>query len=184
MKNTAINSLKYTGIVTISRCIGTRKVKIAQIHNTGGSSLFDFLADCLIGEIKTANTRRPAKVMLLYRNTLSDGDTYYTYKPASGFIFLRTPPEKIDSNIQSKVRYSFIIPRDSLENLSSDAALCLGLYSHNASWDDPDNYLALCDFGKDLSAIQSGGASLAIDWDLIIANANTSSKTTATELPK
>ena len=67
MKNTAINTLNYTGIVSLSQCIGNRKIKIAQMHNTGGASLFNFLANCLIGNFTTAKINYPTKIKLINR---------------------------------------------------------------------------------------------------------------------
>ena len=49
MKNTAINHINYTGIVTLSQYINGKKFLITQKHNAGAHMLFDFLADCLVG---------------------------------------------------------------------------------------------------------------------------------------
>ena len=59
MKNTAINTLKYTGIVTLSQYIGSKKRQIARMHNEGGDALFRFLANCLAGDFTTAKLTMP-----------------------------------------------------------------------------------------------------------------------------
>lgn len=177
MKNIAVNTLNYTGIVTISQYSGTKKVKIAQKHNTGGVSLFDFLADCLLGDFDTAYANRPTKVMLVERTTPRPDSTNYEYKAASGFVFLRIKPEKTVSGRRSSVRYSFLIPRDLIENLSNSANLGLGLYSNSASWDEPQNFIAFCDLDLDMSTLAN--ASLVVDWELVITN--TSSNESGTD---
>ena len=45
MTNTAVNTLTYTGIVTLSQYIENKKVKIGQTHNKGGAPLFKFLSN-------------------------------------------------------------------------------------------------------------------------------------------
>ena len=142
MRNTAINNLTYTGIVTLSRYVGSKKIKIAQLHNTGGNPLFDFLADCLIGDFVTAKVFRPTKIMLLNRIEVSDEPGTYEYDSKSGFIYLLTKPEKIDSATQSKVRYSFIIPKDQIEGVDTTTGLGIGLYTDSTTLDDINNYAA------------------------------------------
>lgn len=166
MKNKALNTLSYTGIVTLSKYVGTKKVKLAQAYNTGGTSLFSFLADCLIGEFATAQKHKPARIMLLSYNE----DTM-EYDSISGFVSIRTKPTKVESETQCKVRYSFILPRDLIEKSSNTTEISVGLYSNDADYNKPENYIARCDLG-----IQSGQlttTSLVVDWELIIAN-NTS----------
>jgi len=173
MKNKAINTLKYTGIVTLSQYIGKKKVKIAQFNNTGGASLFDFLADCLIGEeLETVRMKRPRKIMLLHRIPLGDRpEDGYRYEPASGFIFLLEQPKKIQSSVQSRVQYSFLIHRDMLEAITDFSTLGLGLYANSATDIDVENFTAFCMLKFSRNAIAS--SSLVVDWDLIINNSGT-----------
>ena len=114
MKSKAINSLGYSGIVTLSRYVGQKKVKIAQFHNAGGTALFDFLAECLIGEVESAKAKRPAKVKLFYREQIDPNNEAagYKYTSASGFIFLYQNAER-NSNYSSQCRvtYTFQITR-------------------------------------------------------------------------
>jgi hypothetical protein len=167
MKNTAINNLSYTGIVTLSQCIGDKKIKIAQLHNAGGTALFRFFANCLIGNFPEAQTDRPAKIMLLDKQ--ADG----SYESVSGFIFKRSA-ESIKNNLgECRVCYSFMVPRDFLENITSISTLCLGLYGAYVTKDDLSNFIALCNLGSnglELTRAELTHASLIVDWELVISN--------------
>ncbi len=177
MKNTAINTLGYTGIVTLSQYIGSQKIELARKHNSGGGPLFDFLADCLIGDFSRAKILRPTKIMLVKRTknlTPRGTSSDYSYTSMSGFIYLLTKPEKIYNPTQSKVRYSFIIPKDQLENMTDFEGLHIGLYTNavtTSESEDLKNYAALCELqSADLSNSIRIGASLVVDWELIISN--------------
>ena len=54
IKGIAKSSLEYTGIVNLSQYINGKKFTIAQLHNAGGKPLFEFLADCLVGDFEIA----------------------------------------------------------------------------------------------------------------------------------
>ena len=171
MKNTAINTLKYTGIVTLSQYIGTKKFKIAQQHNAGGSYLFDFLAHSLIGDFTYAKILKPTKVVVLKRKK-TEGNDGYTYISKSGFITLTTNPEIITDNDKTRVRYSFIIPKDQVESLVTDdlTGLCLGLYSNAVTdFNELHNYSAICEIGS-VSKNALINSSLVVDWELVISN--------------
>ena len=164
MKNTALNTLKYTGVVTLSQYIGQKKYKVAQFHNEGGNALFNFLADCLLGDFDKSKLNRPTKVMLVTRT--SNGSAY-EYTGVSGFVYLLTNPEKDTSNGACKVRYSFIIPQDIVEGLSLDN-LGIGLYSDVEK--SPEAFVAYCDL--DISINSLVDSALVVDWELIISNYN------------
>ena len=170
MRNRAINALNYTGIVTLSQYIGTKKIKLAQVHNTGGSSLFNFLANCLAGEFDVAKANIPTKIRLL--NRIGDADNYI-YSPITSSIFLRTPPEPSFTTGESRVKFSFIIPRDFLDSASltstPDNTLCLGLYANSVSEDNWDNFMAFCELDS-LGQSILANAYLVVDWELIITN--------------
>jgi hypothetical protein len=167
MKNKAVNSLKYTGIVTLSQYIGSKKIKIAQIQNTGGNPLFDFLSDCLVGDFTRAETLRPTKIKLLKRAKPLNS-TEYTYTSESGFIYLFTSPEKIYSSTKSVVRYSFMVSREQIDELSNFEGLGIGLYPDGASEDALENYAAFCKV--DLNRNDLVNAALVVDWELNISN--------------
>lgn len=172
MKNTAINTISYTGIVTLSQRIGTKKTIVTQVHNAGGSSLFNFLANCLSGHFSQVMNNWPTKIKIL-EYSAGDSTASYDYSSVSGFIFLNTEPEIDYTDLSCcRVRYSFMVPRDLLENITGNTNLGLGLYTHGATEDEPENFAAFCQLGT----IDRGdliNASLIVDWDLIISNAGT-----------
>ena len=165
MKSSVINSLKYTGIVTLSQYIKGKKVKLSQVYNSGNNSLFDFIANCLVGDFDIAQVKRPTKIRLLKKD--DDG----TYKAASGFIFLLAKPEKVintSTKLQAAVRFSFIVPADMLTKKFDSIAL----YTNDVS--DLDNYVedyaAICDVDDINTNTIVSSAVLVVDWDLIISN--------------
>lgn len=169
MKGNAINTLIYTGIVTLSQYRCGKKIKVAQVHNTGGNPLFNFLADCLIGDFAIANISRPTKVMLLIKTTEDDGSLSYSAK--SGFIYLLSTPEKVYTTESTKVRYSFIIPKDNFMEIPTEAEkeLGLGLYADDATDENLEKFAAFCSL-KDVKNLNAAANNLVVDWDLVISN--------------
>ena len=169
MKNTAINTLKYTGIVTLSQYIGSKKIRVAQGHNTGGTSLFNFLASCLAGNFSYAETNWPTKIKVLSRTEVVGDENTFNYSSASGFIFLRTAPEILASSSgDCRVRYSFTVPRDIVEYLNNNGTLGLGLYTNNAAEDEPDKFAAFCELNISNGSLVN--SALLVDWELKITN--------------
>ena len=174
MKNQIKNSLSYTGIVTLSQYIGTKKVKIAQIHNTGGASLFEFLEDCFTGNIEQAQLKKPAKIKLLHLTPLSEreSDGYRISSASTGFIGLYSQPPASQSNSAGcHITYSFLIHRDQLDSLAGMSNLGLGLYPFNTENTETGiyEYIALCKLNFSNSTILSS-SSLIVDWELIVSN--------------
>ena len=173
MKNIAINTLRYRGMVTISQYSGQKKIKLAQFHNEGGTPLFNFLASCLAGDFAIAKLTRPTKVMLIER-TNPDKDEAPTFgipTNSNGFIYTLTKPEKVRNTTGvDHVRYSFIVPKEVVNSLGSNSFknLYLGLYTDEATEDTPGNYAAICKL--DLSQNNLINASLAVDWELSFLN--------------
>lgn len=164
MKNKAINGLKYTGIVTLSHYISGKKRIIKQIHNKGKDSLFNFLSDCLIGDFNIAKYELPAKISL----TQVTDEEEFSNASSAGFIYLLGKPEKIYSEGAGKVRYSFIIPKDTIIQSECNS---ISLYAKNVT--DLNNCMAYCKIPEnDLKSQISGIAALVVDWDLIISNSD------------
>ena len=164
MKNTAINNLTYTGIVTLSQYIDGNKKIIKRIKNSGGSLLYDFFSSCLIGDFTTAAKTRPAKIIFL--NKAVD-DTTTTYIPVSeGFIYQTADPERISSQTgtDTAICYSFTIP---LEHTTQDCTH-IGLYPLAATTLDLDRYSAICEFNLNDATISSSYV-IVVDWVLHIA---------------
>ena len=165
MKNIAINALGYTGRVTLSQCIGDKKIKVAEIHNSGGEPLFNFISDCLIGDFDTARLNRPNKIMLL-KKVINSSDNSISYTSMSDYIYILTNPEKVYDPSRGRVRYSFVITRDKLDDASFDH---IGLYTENTSLADISSYAAICEVpSTDINLTVA--SALVIDWELIISN--------------
>jgi hypothetical protein len=166
MKNTAVNTLNYTGIVTLSQYVGNKKLKLAQAYNTGGESLFEFIAGCFAGNFD--NNKRPTKIKLVRR---TQEDDEYKYTSISGFIFVRNVSIESAAG-ECRVRYSFMIPRDLVEDLTNFSTIGLGLYANDTSEQTPDRFAAYCTLATelDLSNKLLANASLVVDWELIIYN--------------
>ncbi len=140
MKKTllSLNPLRYTGIVSLSQYTDSEKILLSQLHNKGTNQLFDYFANCLVGNFEAAKTNSPTKIMLLKKS--SDGKTI---EPASPFIYLRTLPEKIKedaSHIHPAVRYSFVISQDVVINKNFNA---IGLFLNKSN--DIKDYAACID---------------------------------------
>ena len=171
-KNKAINTLTYTGIVTLSQYLGNKKTVVYRSHNEGGSVLFNFFANCLIGDFSNANKSLPTKVMFLTKPTASSN---YTPVNPSAFTHLLTTPERDYEGDIPCVRYSFVIPKDRVVVARTNENIYLGLYNEENT--DPadaelaQKYMAVCPV--DLTG-SSANAALVVDWELFISNPPTS----------
>ena len=171
MKNTAINTLEYTGVVTLSQYINSKKVKITQVNNEGGNPLFNFLSDCLIGDFDTAKASLPTKIMLLKSYEIidtSNNTTSINVESRSGFIYLLSKPEKVYDNTKGVVRYSFVLSRDIIESTDFNS---IGLYTNSTTEVYPQNYAAFCKVSINSNDISSSSI-LIVDWELNISNKN------------
>lgn len=173
MKNTAINSLGYTGTVTLSQYFGQKKIKIAEIQNEGAYSLFSFLTDCLLGDFDLARVNRPTKIKLLKyipeKKDAAGNLVPEDYESRSPFLYIVNKPEKVDSKTsesKSTVRYSFTLPRDMLQN-SFDS---IGLYAHSADDSNLKNFAAVVkNIPLNMQSLSTSTA-LVVDWELNISN--------------
>lgn len=171
MKSTAKNTLAYHGIVTFSKYVGNKKIKIAQTHNAGGAALFSFIADCLVGNIELAQAKKPSKICLVQCKQSEDAFTY-DYTKVSGFITINDQPKIIDTLNESRVRYSFLVTRDQLVDINNIDDLGLGLYTKSATANDIEDFIAFCEIDatskEALAALPN--TALVVDWELIISN--------------
>jgi hypothetical protein len=162
MKGTAANTIGYTGIVTLSQYINSKKIVITKVHNEGKLPLFNFLADCLAGDFDIAKIDRPTKIMLL--NESEDG--VCTKAGNASFIHILAKPERVYSATEGIVRYSFLIPPEAIIGANCNA---IGLYTASASEADLDDFAAHCIVDLDSSGI-SLSSILLVDWELHISN--------------
>ncbi len=172
MKNRAINTLEYTGVVTLSQYVGDKKLTLAKLSNEGGYSLFNFFADCLVGEFDVAAVNRPTKIMLLHVDK-TDGSTM-SFESRSGFIYQTSSPEKTMQSTTSavgSVRYSFIVPKDLLSGKDANDVNYIGLYANAAQPGEESNFAALVGVNFAEQNVSASSAVL-IDWELNIYNRN------------
>ena len=131
--------------------------------------MFSFFANCLAGEFDKAKANIPNNIRILRRSTTSDGDSYTAVDGSA--IPLRTPPVPSYTAGESRVRFSFIIPKDFLDSLkqssSQDTVTGLGLYAKSAK--SADDFMAFCVLSNLDQNIQTK-AYLVVDWELIISN--------------
>lgn len=162
-KGIIVNSVKYTGTVSLSQYIGGQKFTITRAHNAGNKPLFDFLADCLVGDFDIAKLDRPTKILLLNE----DAEHRLTKATDTGFIYLNSKPEKVYNDTAGVVRYSFIIPQDIFVGTSFNA---VGLYTGTATTTDVEDYAAYCSINTDALNNISMSSVLVLDWELHISN--------------
>lgn len=161
LKGTTMNTLGYAGMVTLYQHTGTKKTVLARKHNEGGRALFNYLADCLLGDFAAAKSECPTKVMLL--NINDDGSI--TKASNTSFIHILTKPERVYNETDGVVRYSFIVPQDML----STSFNAIGLYPASATEADLEDYSAYCSIALDSNSL-SLSTVLVIDWELHISN--------------
>lgn len=177
MKNNAINQFNYTGIVTLSQYKGSKKRVLARIHNEGKYSLFNFIADCLVGDFDVAQANRPSKIRLLKKQTDSENKNKATYKSQSTYIHQISTPEKVSkiSDDTGIVRYSFVIPSDKVTSINFDFDH-IGLYAHSTVDEDYEQFSAIVSLVENSVNVVdkdelSASSALLVDWELHITNA-------------
>jgi hypothetical protein len=164
IKGVITDTIGYTGVVTLSTRVRGKEVKLATIHNNGGWPLFDFLADCLVGNFDTAKIARPNRILLL---NIDDSNSI-TKANDTGFIPLASVPEKVYNDAEGIVKYRFTIPQDYFVGTNFNA---VGLYTGTATDADVENYAAFCYIGDKLSISDLKISSvLLLDWELHISN--------------
>ena len=159
MKGNAKNFVGYTGIVTISQYTNGKKFIISKTHNNGNTPLFEFFADCLLGEFAKARTNLPEKICLIKASEAGMATE------GSGFIYLRSNPIKQPTaNKECIVKYSFIVPREVLEAGTYEK---IRLYRGSATTFDDYSAEVLANLNP---SDWSDSSVLVIDWELIISN--------------
>jgi hypothetical protein len=160
---TTTASIGYTGIVTLSQYIGGKKFIVAKTHNAGGKPLFNFLADCLVGDFEIARIDRPTKILLLN----IDDNQQKSVATDTRFIYMLSKPERVYSDSEGIVRYSFIVPQDIFAGTKFNA---IGLYTDTATTQDVNDYAAFCTLAPDFFNNVSVSSVLVLDWELHISN--------------
>lgn len=173
MKHVAGNTLAYTGTITLSQYIGSKKTIVARLHNKGGKPLFDFLADCFTGDFTSAKAALPKKIMTYTKTKDEYGTEVFKY---SSTHYLLSAAKKVSSTENgSAVCYSFSIPYDDIRGLDQSNSFknaYIGLYTHSET--DCKNYLAEFSLESLMeNATLALNYSVVVDWVLNITNVST-----------
>ena len=164
LRSTATSKLGYTGMVKLSQYNNGKKTEVATMHNEGGKALFNFIAECLCGNFTVASKNMPIKILLL--NVDDKGEK--SAAEGTDWIYILTAPEKVYSETEGVVRYSFIIPQEYFAAGGSAVRFnAIGLYTKSAT--TPEDFAAYCrvkrsDWSLSLSSV------LVLDWELHVAN--------------
>lgn len=175
MTNKILNSVGYSGKVTLSIQEGNKILKTQEFNNSGTSHLFSFFAHCLMGNFDEASLYRPTKIRLLKVNIDESTGAETSAEDASGLIYLRSRPERIyNPKTQGEtVKLSFMVPRTMISAVGFNR---IGLYPHFASIEDIYDYSAYCDLsGNEDLGVESYNAwtlssVLLVDWELTVSN--------------
>jgi hypothetical protein len=175
MKHVAGNILAYTGTITLSQYIGSKKTIVARLHNKGGKPLFDFLADCFTGDFTSAKAALPKKIMTYTKTKAEDDTEVFVY---SSTHYLLSAAKKVSSTENgSAVCFSFSIPYDDIRGLDQSNSFknaYIGLYTANVSTTDCKNYLAEFSLESLMeNATLALNYSVVVDWVLNITNVST-----------
>jgi hypothetical protein len=167
LNGTTASNIMYTGIVRLSQYTNGKKFTVAEIHNKGGKALFDFLANCLVGDYELAQADRPHKILLL-----NIDDETKEIKQAANTSPIRplTTPERVYSADEGIVKYSFIVPQEYFAAGGASGATrfnAIGLYPESAG--TVEDYSAYCLVDTSNWSISMSSV-LVLDWELHISN--------------
>ena len=167
-----MNSLTYTGNVTVSIVKNKTIIKTYHGHNSGSKELFHFFAYALAGKYKIAESLRPLRIMLFEKTTdKPEGQA------VSNYIGINVPTtvEATTDNTSYKATLHFLIPYTYITGNKVDIYKLYPLNSADA--------LAIFDAEAagqaiDLSNINKAKYSLIVDWELLVSNTTTSTAVT------
>ena len=153
------SSVAYRGDVVVSLMRGNKVYKTIKSHNEGGYPLFNFLANCLIGNFSNVDQPRNIRV-----GNLSD-DTF-TSSVVSAIPYSNVRIEQTEQS-SATVVYTFIIPFADI--VIDDSINCIRLYSSRYSGKDAvANYSA--SFVPDKPVTLDRDSNLKIEWYMTINN--------------
>ena len=176
-KKKSVNSLAYSGNVTIQVLHGNKVVSSRKVHNAGRKPLFDFITYCLGNNYPESMAPRFLRVYNCnsepQESTLST--TLTSSNEMSDIVAFSSITYSYDSvNIASQVNFSFLIPGSHIINSEVSHAIdTLALYSSDTFNDrgDPLAYLFLKDSQGNRDPIEiTSGVNLVIIWSLSIGN--------------
>lgn len=186
-------SVGYSGKVKVT-VVDDRKVVSRKVgHNAGGQPLFQFLAQCLCGNYENTKALQPLKIKLFYNDAKnvavatgnieawasSGSSSSEKVTSASNFIFVNAPsvPEEIEDEEGNKNGYKAILHfRVPFSFVTHNKINQICLYAQNENDDKKYSAYYLFKDSKDekLAPIevnnQQASYSLIIEWELSIAN--------------
>lgn len=176
-------AIKYSGKVTVKLQQGNRILSSRQSTNSGGESMFKFIAYCLAGDYSVAEELRPCKVMLFHNDEDTPAGAKATTGNASLCNFKYTENKSIPANTSTETAqwsttYHFRIPYAWIRGNKNINTVCL--YGKNAQV--PENtslgdYAAWYQFtdgtGNNWVPIETANldnTNIIIDWTVSIEN--------------
>jgi hypothetical protein len=186
MSHTAFGGgLGYEGKVTLTLKSNGRTLKSKTYKNKGTAQLFKFLGYCLIDSFEDVKALIPNKILLLYNNAASKGNSpefanATDIVPQTDWKYLAQIPTVINEPNQVRVIYSFEVAK----------AEIFGPFNQVALYGDGMAYTDYADFSAyhfltdnrgnfDTQDINSWSATtvLLIEWELTLSNQNVATNT-------
>lgn len=180
-KKKSVNTIAYSGNVTIQVLHGNKVVSSRKVHNAGRMDLFKFIAYCLGNNymesmapryLRTFNCdAKPTESNL--GNQLTIGHEMSDIVAFSSITYSQSSNPDI-----AKVSLSFLVPGSHLINTSESKINTLCLYStdtfEEARMSSPIAYVYLEDAQGQEDPIEfTSGVNIVIIWELSIGNATT-----------
>jgi hypothetical protein len=86
-----LSTISYNGQVTVKAIDGKRTLYSYKSHNTGKQKLFDFLANCLIGNFVAAKSAMPCRIACFSGKVSKDTKvSTYVYRDSSNYLDNKT----------------------------------------------------------------------------------------------
>lgn len=145
-----IANIGYRGKVTVSVQAGNKIISKKEYHNTGSLLLFNFLCNCIKGDVMAAENQRPTTIKLFTVNTTTltpaaareylngvggyqdTGDDFINIDPASVFVSSNKPAVVPGGNERNTVTLHFRIP---YAFITKNTINMVGLYRRNPTGD-------------------------------------------------
>lgn len=160
-------NIVYNGNVTIKLVKDGKTLKTVKKHNTGCTELFDFLSECLMGNLVQSKT---PKVLMGYHNDEDPTVGVLGTKALSTFVPY-ADIDKISVGDNYKVEYKFNIP--SLIVSTSDSINVLALFNMdnaNKPVPVPSAFIKLGSGKAITPAMVSSGVNIIVLWDMQFSN--------------
>jgi hypothetical protein len=188
MSHTAFGGgLGYEGKVTLTLKSNGRTLKSKTYKNKGTAQLFKFLGYCLIDSFEDVKALIPNKILLLYNNAASKGNSpefanATDIVPQTDWKYLAQIPTVINEPNQVRVIYSFEVAKAEIFGPFNQVALygvgINDIYDFSAYY-----YLTDASGAFEVHNAEDWSATtvLLIEWELSLSNKNTETNNRAEE---